>query len=504
MLRCIAQHAAAVPRARYAFMNRFSLLHTGRATPEGASLILSKAQVEPAAVFQFPGATTGVAIAPLGYGSPASFIKDTQVISELKAAVLTRGSNLVQMHFTYSEDPENDEKVGQVAESIAINELLTEDDVPREGLVLSAILDGDVLGQESSLSVHDRLSSAVLRSHLRQILRQLDVEVLDLLIVRLPSAIFTLPTNDATAMLHTAVMTLEGAIGDNLLQGYGFALPSTFSPSPDGTSVTDDDIEAFVANAVVPNVMPGCVALQRRTNLVEGHRLASAPLVPPHVQWIGEFPLDIHVQVDGCRKPLRLKTTDEAHDGAEVAAKLKESFGFALNVETKYHNDLYPSHTALLPPPDDVAWAHILAAQHAQLNNLAEWIYIRETQIQPRLEAVLQRLQAVDVSKDFAFAYSVAMRTLLRHFDVSIEMTAAHHNERILASVLDGGGVPASHESRQTIEAIALRVAQSCQAVNVVLVSQEVPASWMAPSDKVPTIALDAIRSSQVRWDNLD
>ncbi|RHY60530.1 hypothetical protein DYB34_002723 [Aphanomyces astaci] len=492
-------------------MNSMALLHTGRATAAGASAILSKANVQSTAALRFPGApasSDGVSIAPLGYGSPATFVKDTQVIAEVKAAVLTRGSNLVQTHFSYSRDPANDENLGRLGESIAINELLSEDDVPREGLVISAILDEDVLSHDRpSLSVQDRLSSVVLHEHLEQILRLLDVEVLDLLIVRLPADLFTLPADAAAVLIQGAVAGLEASVQDNLLQGYGFALPSAFMTSPhdEDINLSNDRIHTFLSSVLLPHLQSGCVAIQRRTNLQEGHAFPSSSSFswPAHIQWIGEFPLDIHVKHGTRSKPLHLKSTQGAHNGVEVAAKLKESFAFALNVETKYHHELFPAHSALLPPPDDVAWAHILAAQHAQFDNLTEWTYIRETQIQPRLEALLQQLQGIEATKDFSFAYSVAMRTLLRHFDVSIDMVATNHNDRILTSVVEGP-LKSDSEHDHTIEDIGLLVAQSCRPVDVVLVAQEVPASSMQPRRKLSTTTLDSIQALESQWNDLE
>jgi hypothetical protein len=54
-------------------------------------------------------------------------------------------------------------------------------------------------------------------------------------------------------------------------------------------------------------------------------------------------------------KPLQLITTPEKLKGKVLAMKLKEAFDFALHIELKYRDDVYPKHSSLhdvLPSPD--------------------------------------------------------------------------------------------------------------------------------------------------------
>ncbi|KAG9412509.1 hypothetical protein AC1031_015422 [Aphanomyces cochlioides] len=436
-------------------LNQLAWLHLGRATNEGTSSFLSdrSATAAPASI-AFP--SSSVSIARRGYGSPQPFAKETQVLHEMKDAVLTRRNNLIQTHFIYSSSQNDQDKIGRVGESIALNELLTEDNIPREALVISALLD-EPYGQQSR-EPKERLSSEILMTHVKHIVQLLDVQVLDLLMVRLPAAIFTMPQDTATSLIRDAVAGLDASIADNLIQGYGFAFPSAVH------EVTPPQVDAFASNVLFPALSKGCVALQLHTNIQQG-RLPSATS-SPSVTWIGEAPLDIHVSVNGQHKPLHLKTTTERLRGEDIAAKLKESFGFALQVEQKYMDEIFPAHeSADIPTPDEVAWANILAHQHARFDNLAEWTFIREMQIQPQLELVLKRLHANENTSEFAFAYSVAIRNLLRHFDASIDMIAVDENDEIF-NKLRSLGVHA-----ETIEGAALQVAQSCP-VDCVLVAQ--------------------------------
>ncbi|CAK4118957.1 unnamed protein product [Aphanomyces euteiches] len=455
-------------------LNQLAWLHLGRATNEGTSNFLSDKSAS-AARIAFP--SSSVRIARRGYGSPQPFAKETQVLHEMKDAVLTHRNNLIQTHFIYSS-AQND-KIGRVGESIALNELLTEDNIPREALVISALLD-EPYGQQS-LKPKERLSSDILTAHVKHIVQLLDVQVLDLLMVRLPAAIFSMPQDAATSLIRDAVTGLDASIAENLIQGYGFAFPSTVH------EVTPPQVDAFASNVLFPALSKGCVALQLHTNIQQGRLPAAAS--SPSVTWIGEAPLDIHVSVNGQLKPLHLKTTTERLRGEDIAAKLKESFGFALQVEQKYMDEIFPAHEAAdIPTPDEVAWANILAHQHARFDNLAEWTFLREMQIQPQLELVLKRLQVNENTSEFAFAYSVAIRNLLRHFDASIDMIADDENDEIF-NKLRSLGVHA-----ETIEGAALQVAQSCP-VDCVLVAQ----SPSFAHESLPSDVLDAIHG-QTNW----
>ncbi|KAF0692413.1 Aste57867_16507 [Aphanomyces stellatus] len=453
---------------------QLALLHLGRATEAGTEAFLSKGAIESDAAIRFNKSV--VRIAPLGYGSPAAFTKDTQVLADIKEAVLTHRNNFIQTHFVYSDAPSGDDKLGRVGEAIALNELLTEEDVPREALVLSALLD-NALGR-AGLSTEARLAPDVLRNHVQQILHLLDVQVLDLIVVRLPSDLFSMSTADASALVRGAIAGLQRCVDANLVQGFGFAFPS------------DIVLDVHALDVLAPHLPRDCVVLQRPVNIQQGSAVVLAQ--PAHVTWIGESPLDIFVDVHGRRKPLHLESAVDALEGGDVAAKLKEAFGFALNVEEKYRNSI---HTDALPSPDDVAWAHILAHQHGQFDNWAEWEYIRETQIHPRVQRILEQLQAIDATKDFAFAYSVAIRNLLRHFDVSIEMIAANQNAAVHQQLR------ALDVDAASVEEAAMRVARSCP-VDCVLFSQNLPKVRGSALERVTPETLAVVHSQSWHQDD--
>ncbi|EQC38536.1 hypothetical protein SDRG_04242 [Saprolegnia diclina VS20] len=465
-----------LPKLRVA--SRVALLHMGRATSEGTQAFVANANVTTQRSLQLP--TASLAITPLGYGSPVLFTKESQLLHQLKEAVLTHQHNFVQTHFWYTVPSQADAvSVTHAAEPIALNELFSEDSVPRENIVLSALLDDKIDG--AALRPDEKLSPEAVTYQIERIRRALDVETVDVVLLRLPCEL--LDSHDK-ALLQGAIAALESSISAGHIQGYGFAFPSSSS-----TEAT----EAFVRHVLFADDVwqPGCVALQVPVN-VQSNLAFALHRETKGVALLGEQPLDVTVLAGGDSKPLHLATMPAKLSGDEIAAKLKETFAFALNVEQKYRETIYPANATSVPSPDEIAWAHILAYQHEQFDNFAEWVYIRETQILPRIEAILETLNQVEATKEFSFAYSFAIRDLLRYFDASIEMIAAN-DAKDIHDQLTTFGVPSS-----SLEEAAVRVALS-SAADCVLVADDFEARRaLQESARLPTDVLAAIQAH--RW----
>ncbi|KAJ0407646.1 hypothetical protein P43SY_010187 [Pythium insidiosum] len=136
-------------------------------------------------------------------------------------------------------------------------------------------------------------------------------------------------------------------------------------------------------------------------------------------------------------KPFAMRSY-AAHLGEDIALLLKSAFNLAISIERKYMESILPSHSHLkLPTAEDVAWAHILANQHAQFDNVEEWNYIRETQIQPRFELTVRQFEPYEELKEFGFAYNMALRELLKCFTASVELVDASRAENMITALKD-------------------------------------------------------------------
>jgi len=120
-------------------------LHYGRASAEATKKFVMDAKHVQSAVIKLGQHGEECHIARVGFGSPSLWLKETQVIEQIKDAVLESRNNFVQTSlYPFSQSSNSDEAVA-LAEAVAINELLTDDGIAREALVISAIIDENVL-----------------------------------------------------------------------------------------------------------------------------------------------------------------------------------------------------------------------------------------------------------------------------------------------------------------------------------------------------------------------
>lgn len=252
---------------------------------------------------------------------------------------------------------------------------------------------------------------------MNQAVHEFDVETLDHVVCRIPDELlYGSKLEDA---LERASSVLEGLRTRNKLQSYGFAVS--------GVSGSAQPLDTLVGSvfARLAGKFDHFASLQLPVGLTSGQLPLSGTLkqfqVDHEMLIVAEKPLEALLS-NG--KPLSLKSYSDT-TGEDIALMLKSAFNLAISVERKYMEAILPEHAHLkLPAAEDVAWAHILANQHGQFDNLEEWTFIRETQITPRFEVTLQELSNFEETKDLAFAYSIALRELLKCFTASVEVRA--------------------------------------------------------------------------------
>lgn len=248
--------------------------------------------------------------------------------------------------------------------------------------------------------------------------QELDVETLDHVVCRIPEEILFGNKAGLIDALYQASDVLEALRSDNKLQSYGFSLSGVNG-------------SAQPLDALVDSVFSGLADKYDHFSSLQLPVSLSSALLPfssvvtqfrdeKEMLLFTEKPLEASLS-NG--KPLSLKSYSD-HTGEDIALLLKSAFNLAISVERKYMEAILPQHANLsLPAAENVAWAHILANQHGQFDNLEEWIYIRETQITPRFEVTLQEFANFEETKDLGFAYSIALRELLKCFTASIEVS---------------------------------------------------------------------------------
>lgn len=258
----------------------------------------------------------------------------------------------------------------------------------------------------------------MINSGVQTALEALDVETVDHVVCKIPDELLTSDVGSLHDTLARAADTLEKLCIDERAQSYGFALTAT------GASVAS--LEPLIEKALVPlaaqfeRFASLQLPIQLGANLLPLPTAVSDFRDEYEMLLIGDRPLET-VLSNG--KPLLLKSY-EANEGDDVAALLKSAFNLAISVEKTFMDKVAPSlsHLEGLPEAKDVAWAHILANQHGQFDNLEEWHFVLETQIYPHFETTLKQLALHEETKQIGFAYSVALRELFKCFTASVEV----------------------------------------------------------------------------------
>ncbi|TYZ58057.1 hypothetical protein PybrP1_001288 [[Pythium] brassicae (nom. inval.)] len=465
-LRALFQEIGAAKAARWTVQS--ASMHLGRATAAATKEFLQRGEGPSRAVARLRVGAAGsgdvLHVSRRGVGSPHFWAKDVPRINASKHAISSFQSNFLQAAVNpYVEASRKDAEKQTYVESLALQELIDDFAVPRESLIVSALLTDDIV-QPAGGDALDRLSQEYIVKGVSLAAHELNVETLDHVVCRIPDALLSSSTLEGA--LQRACEALEGLRASNQLQSYGFAV------APSGRRAgAAPPLDALVESvfARLAGAFDHFASLQLPVGLSSGQLPLSRALA--HFQdahrmlLVADKPLEATLS-NG--KPLVLTGTLE-HTGEDVALLLKSAFNLALSVERKYLEVVLPAHAQLrLPAAESVAWAHILANQHGQFDNLEEWVFIRETQIAPRFEVTLQELANFDETKELSFAYSVALRQLLKCFTASVELLDASRVQRILDAAMRLKLADASTK----VEEVAVLAAASSGA-DVVLVQEQ-------------------------------
>ncbi|RLN53850.1 hypothetical protein BBJ28_00015002 [Nothophytophthora sp. Chile5] len=421
-------------------------IHMGCATGPSTEDFVVRSSVQPSASPKLRVSEAGaeaayVSLGQRGIGSPALWAKDVPRVDATKAVASSFTSNFIQPSINPSMSVKKGEKQAYV-EALVLQEVISELDIPRE-------------------YADERLSKSYLTKGVEIAKDALDVEALDHVVCQIPDGLALASSRQGELMekLRGACDVLESLCSDGEVQSYGFSLP--------GFNTSAEPLEALVEKTLSPL----SEQFGRFASLQLPFHVGSAVFPLPaameqfrrdrEMLFIGDRPLESMLS-NG--KPLHLKTRS-GNTGEDVALMLKTAFNLAISVEKKYMESIRPSleHLAL-PPAEEVAWAHILANQHDRFDNLEEWIYIRETQIHPRFEAILQAFSKHAETKELGFAYSVAMRELLKCFTGSVEV-------RYVRSCAEYG--PTSSLTRDNVKFIAIARATDKAVVAVYMHSSD-------------------------------
>ncbi|GLE05878.1 hypothetical protein PINS_up015059 [Pythium insidiosum] len=447
-------------------------LHLGRATPEATAAYLD---AQPSASLRVGADDQTVAVGALGVGSPSLWAKDVPRIDGSKHVISSRQGNFLQASINPYVEPlsQSDEKQSYV-ESLVLEELIEGDGISREAVVVSAVLEDSYL-RPALIAPEERLSKAFVEKGTQLALNELDVEILDHLVVRVPDELVgSSQLSTLQDALSRATEALEGLCSSGKIRSFGFALPIN--------AMAERDLETLVRRTLQPlsTSNRGLASLQLPMAIGGSALPLPAPLNDlKDAAGLCIVADKVFATSLSNGKPFALRTYTP-HLGEDVALLLKSAFNLAISIERKYMETILPNHSHLkLPTAEDVAWAHILANQHAQFDNLEEWNYIRETQIQPRFELTVREFDPYEELKEFGFAYSMAIRELLKCFTASVELVDASRAENLTTALKDAkllvGG-------EQSLEHLAIHAALSGGA-DIVLVEEQLGKQSLSKMD---------------------
>ncbi|GMF33759.1 unnamed protein product [Phytophthora lilii] len=382
-------------------------------------------------------------------------------------------SNFLQAAVNPAAPTKSGEKQAYV-EALALNEAVEELDIPRECFVLSTLIGSNVV-HPAPPGADGRLSRDFVQKGVEITSWELDVETLDHVVCQVPDELALNAAKHAELMekLKTACDTLETLCQDGKVQSYGFALPSF--------DATSKPLEQLVEKTFTPL----SEQFGRFASLQLAQHVGSAilPLPETVMQFreerqmllIGDRPLESMLSSGN---PFHLKTYNDVN-GEDVALLLKTAFNLGIAVEKKYMEKIRPENEHLnLPPVEDVAWAHILANQHSQFDNLQVWLYVRETQIYPRLEATIKEFNKHKETEELGFAYSMAMNQLLKCFTGSVELVDADRAVNIMSAWKESKGLLPSDNI--TAEEVAV-LATLSSGVDMTLLEEQLPVTSSLP-----------------------
>ncbi|OWZ22389.1 hypothetical protein PHMEG_0002920 [Phytophthora megakarya] len=453
-------------------------VHVGRATGPATEDFVTRSPFQPSASPKLRVSEAGanaqwVSVAPRGIGSASLWAKDMPRMDISKTLTSSYTSNFIQAAVNPEAVTKANEKQSYV-EALVLNEAVEDLDVPRECFVVSTLIGSNVV-HPSNPEADARLSRAYVEKGVDITMQELDVDTLDHVVCQIPDELALNSSKQGTLMekLKAACDALETLCQDGKVHSYGFSLPNfdvsskpldelvekTFTPlSEQFGRFASLQLPQHVGSAIFP--LPETVKQFRKER---------------DMLLIGDRPLETMLSSGN---PFHLKTYSNI-TGEDVALLLKTAFNLGIAVEKKYLETILPEKEHLkLPPAEDVAWAHILANQHSQFDNLQVWMYVRETQIQPRLEATIKEFNKHKETEELGFAYSMAMNQLLKCFTGSVELVDADRAANIIRVWKEEKGLLPSN--KMSVEEVAV-LASLSSGMDITLLEEQLPASSSLP-----------------------
>ncbi|KAG7387621.1 hypothetical protein PHYPSEUDO_013871 [Phytophthora pseudosyringae] len=453
-------------------------LHVGRATGPATEDFVTRSPFQPSASPKLRVSEAGadaqwVSVAQRGIGSPDLWAKDMPRVDTSKSLVSSYTSNFIQAAVNPAVATKAAEKQAYV-EALALSESVEDLDIPRECFVVSTLIGSNVV-HPTNPEADDRLTQEYVEKGVEITMQELDVETLDHVVCQIPEDLALVPSKQAELVerLKATCDALEALCKDGKVQSYGFSLPNF--------DVSSKPLEELVEKTFTPL----SEQFGRFASLQLPQHVGSAifPLPEAVMQFrkeremllIGDRPLEAMLSSG---HPFHLKTYNDV-SGEDVALLLKTAFNLGIAVEKKYVEKIRPEHEHLdLPPAEEVAWAHILANQHSQFDNLQVWMYVRETQIYPRLEVTIKEFNKHKETEELGFAYSMAMNQLLKCFTGSVELLDADRAAGVMSAWKEEKGLLPS--DKMSLPEVAVMAALS-SGMDIALLEEQLPASSALP-----------------------
>ncbi|TDH69638.1 hypothetical protein CCR75_002825 [Bremia lactucae] len=382
-------------------------------------------------------------------------------------------SNFIQAAINPALAKKSTEKQSYV-EALVLNEALKDLDIPRECIIVSTLLGSNVL-HPTDPETDERLTNEYVKLGVQMAMEELNVETLDHVVCQIPEYLARVSKNHGELMekLQTTCDVLESLCQDGQIQSYGFSLPSmdsaqllltelvekTFTPlSKKWVQFASLQLPQY-ANSGIFLLPEAVVKFQKEREML----------------LIGDRPLEALLSNGN---PFHFATCTSLK-GEDIAGLLKSAFNLAIAIEKKYREQIRSELKQLdLPPEEDVAWAHILANQHRQFDNLQVWKYVRETQIYPRLDATVKAFSKYEETKKLGFAYSMAMNQLLKCFTGSVELIDGDRAADIMNAWKEVEGLLPS--DKMSIEEVAVMAALS-SGIDITLLEEQLPTTSSLP-----------------------
>nr|CCA17530.1 conserved hypothetical protein [Albugo laibachii Nc14] len=401
-----------------------------------------------------------VQVGRIGAGSPHWWATQLSRIENSKLILSTGMGNLIQTRIRPTQATLKEPQAH--IEACVIQEHLNERKVSPDDLIVSVLLDSEPHHPTLGDHLMEPLTGYHVSDGIQSATRKLSVNKLDVVIVRAPSH---LSVADTAKWGEEMASVLDSHCEENTIKSYGFSFPLQ--------SIRTNFSEILDCMSQHCSQHPNLRVLQLPISIgrfsVQDSRHLYAFKQKHNVVVFAEYPL---VTLSSQQKPLYLQAQKHSN-GSEIAKTLSEAFNLAISMEKQYIESIADTlDMTVAPSKGDIVLAHSLAHQCERFDCLEEWIYIREMQLLPQLDNLLEKLIEETSAKKFGFGYSLVIRELIRCLSTSVEFIEAEIADR-LWQALKLSNLTARETSEGishcTLDQLALRAAWSFGADVVLL-----------------------------------